>query len=408
MVQIREKPNHFLHINGRDALYWLLLVFLTLPHMKPAYFKAMVPTADLIFDILRGTSFLIIALWYVIERKPVSLVVVLVAVWRVFLVSSTFVHNGEVYDCIAVSFSIISVMLLYDTAYNYRKETFLSAQLFCFELVIYINLLTEILFPNGMYVNDSFPYSPNWFLGYYNGYSVLFVPGLMFAWLYRDKTGKNLRTYLFTAGVIVSIIKVYAGGEALSAACMVLVFVFFKNRTRIFNYMNYWLLHVYFIILVFVFRIQNLFTWLLDDILGKLASFLGRLELWEKTLVLLKQSPIIGFGIQDKAVRLAEYHSAWQIHSHNQLMELLYQGGIIGFALFVLTVYFSGRKLMKYAYTQESKIIATAFLGWCVATLVEPFTTPFLIGMFVIAYRSNRSEVAVTDSGGRLPDVIAA
>ena len=404
MDQIREKRKSVLCINMKDAGYWLLLVFLTLPHMKPEYL-ARFPAVDIIFDVLRGTSFLAIVFWYVIKRKPVSLVIILVAVWQVFLVYSTLMHKGEVYNCLVGAFSILSVMLLYDAAYNNKKQVFLSAQLFCFELIIYVNLLTELLFPNGMYVRESFPYSPNWFLGYYNGYSVWFVPGLMFAWLYREKTGKSMRTYLFTAGVIVSIIQVFAGGETVSVACMVLVFAFFKNRTRFFNYMNYWLLHVYFIILVFVFRIQNMFTWLLDDILGKMGSFLSRLDAWEKTLVLLKQSPIIGFGIKDSATRLAEYHSTWMIHSHNQLLELLYRGGIIGFTLFGLIVFLSGRKLMKYGYTMESKIISTAFLGWCVATLVEPFTSPFLMGMFVIAHRSNRSE-RMGNVGEHLPEVV--
>ena len=51
--------------------------------------------------------------------------------------------------------------------------------------------------------------------------------------------------------------------------------------------------------------------------------------------------------------------------------------------------------------TMESKIIAIGFLGWCIATLVEPFTTPFLMGMFVIAYYSNRNVTDLSLPGGR-------
>ena len=141
MDQIRVKRESVLRVNIMNAGYWLLLVFLTLPHMKPAYL-ARIPSVDLIFDVLRGTSFLIIVFWYGIKRKPVSIIIVLAAVWRAFLVYSTYVHEGEVYNCLVMSFSIMSVILLYDVAYKSEKTTFISAQLFCFELIIYINLLT--------------------------------------------------------------------------------------------------------------------------------------------------------------------------------------------------------------------------------------------------------------------------
>lgn len=398
MDTFERKQNHFLHLNVRAAGYWLLLVFLTLPHMKPAYFKAMVPAADLIFDILRGASFIILVLWYVIEQKPVSLVVVLVTVWRAFLVYSTFVHEGMVYDSIVETFSIISVVLLYDAAYNYRKETFLSSQLFCFELIIYINLLTEILFPNGLYTTvRTVTHKANWFLGYYNGHSEFYIPALMFAWLYWAKTKKLLRPITLTMAINVSAILVWSGGVLLSLASMILVFLFFKNRTKILNYYTYWLIHIVFFLGVYVLRLQDWFRWLLIDVLGKIGSLTFRLDLWERTLKLIAKSAIIGYGLQSEYTRVGEVHLAHGVHAHNMLLEQLYQGGVIGLALWVCIVLVSGRKLMKYGYTMESKIISTAFLGWCVATLVEPFTTPFLLGMFVIAYRSNRSEVLVSE-----------
>lgn len=157
------------------------LVFMTLPHMKTVYI-ARIPSVDLLFDTLRRVSFLIIVFWHVIKKKPVSLIVLAVALWRVFYVYSTIVNEGKVYDSIVVSFSIVSIVLLYDVAYNSRKVTFLSAQLFCFELFIYINLFTELVYPDGMYYSTgAFISNKNWFLGYYNNHTQYFIPALMFA-----------------------------------------------------------------------------------------------------------------------------------------------------------------------------------------------------------------------------------
>lgn len=401
--QIPRRQTSLLHINGKDACYWFLLIFLTLPHMKPAYL-ARIPTVDMVFDILRGVSFLVIVLWHVIGRKSVSLVIALVAVWRVFLVSSTLVHGGEVYACIVESFSIMSVVLLYDAAYNSEKPIFISAQLFCFELMIYINLLTEVIFPSGLYTTVStIVHNENWFIGYYNNHSQFFIPALMFAWLYREKTGKTMRTILLTMAIYISAVLVWSGGVLLSLAGMTLIFLFLKKQTRLLNYYTYWLLHIVFFVSVYVLHVQDWFHWLLVDILGKMGSLTFRITLWGRVLKLIAESPILGHGSQDVFVRTAEVHLAHGVHAHNMLLEQLYLGGVTGLTLWVCIILLSGRQLMKYSDTKESKIISTAFLGWCIATLVEPFTTPFLMGMFVIAYRSNQEEAIVQNSTAEGP-----
>lgn len=406
MDQIREKKNNYLRINVRVASYWLLLVFLTFPHLKLEYFTRF-PMVDLIFDILRGASFLIIVLWYVTEQKPISLMVVLVAIWRVFLVYSTFFAGGEVYSSILGSFSIISVALLYDVAYNYRKETFLSAQLFCFELIIYINLMTELIYPDGLYSwgNGLVSYNNNWFLGLYNTHTRYYFPALLFAWLYKEATGKKIRAYAILAAIWVASIRVWSGGTILSLGIMVVAYVFLANQTRIFNYYNYWALHILFFVFVIMLKLQNYFIWLLDDVLGKWGSLISRMNLWDSVIRLIQKSPIIGHGIVDDVTRSLESGVIFGGHAHNMLLELLYQGGIINLILWGAIVIVAGRKLYKYRDSNESKIIATAFLGWCVHTLVEPFTTPFLMGMFVIAYRSNRSE-RIGNVGEHLPEVV--
>lgn len=409
MNQIKKKHNNVLSVDVRDANYWFLLVFLTLPHMKPEYLE-IIPAAELMINMLRVISFLIIALWYVLERKSVSLVVVLVALWRVFLVYSTFVHEGALYNSIVESFSIISVLLLYDAAYNKRKPVFLSAQMFCFELMVYTNLMTEILFPDGLYSlgNGFVFYTKHWFLGYYNTHTKYYFPALLFSWLYKETTGKKIRAYAMLVTVWVAAFRVWSGATIISLGIMVIVYAFFKNRTRIFNYFNYWALHFLFYIFIILLHLQNYFVWLIDGVLGKWGSLIVRVNLWDTVMELIRDAPIIGHGILDDVTRTVESGVNFGSHAHNMELEILYQGGLIGLILWILILVIAGRKLYHYRDSAESKIIATAFLGWSVHTLVEPFTTPFLMGMFVIAYRSNKSEASAADTGLRLPDWNAA
>lgn len=403
MIRFRNKSKVFLHVN-RDTGIWLALVLLTLPHISPPYLER-IPAWESVLDVYKIASFLIITFWLLLFKRKISLAVVLVGVWEAFMFITTLLHQGGVYSAATTAFSVLSIVLLYDVAYS-EGGTFLSSQLFCFEVVIYINLLTEILypralFPQGMYLNSTFPQGPNWFLGYYNGYTKYCIPALMFAWLYKEKTGHKARAYFLLFGIILSAILVFAGGFAVSLVSMIVVYVFLKNKTKVFHYFSYWALHIAFFIGIIVLKVQNLFNWLIEGILGKQASFEARTQLWDKTMQLIAESPLIGHGIQSGVTRIAEYHLYFGIHAHNMFLEMLYRGGLIGVAIWIVLVVAAGINVYKNRNTIESKIISTAFLGWCLTTLIEPFTTPFFVGMFIIAYHSNR--VTLADSQPVIP-----
>lgn len=374
-----------IHFRWRNAGMWLMLVLLTLPHFKPAYFDEF-PNIETVINAWRMASFMFCVFWLLLKRR-VSHVVIIAGVWESFLLLSTIINHGPVYNLAVIAFSVISIVLLYDLAYK-EGSVFLSSQVFCFGLIVLTNLLTEFLYPNGMYWNKQFPWGPNWFLGYYNVYTKWYIPAIMFAWLYIEETGKKKMAYFLIGCVIISALKVYAGGLTLVLAGMFGVYLFFKNITSIFNYYSYWLLHVLFICGFLLCDVQSTFSWFIGGVLGKMGSLMERIYLWNRTLTMIAESPIIGHGVQDVSVRLTQYGVGYGIHAHNLILELLYQGGAIGLALWFFLVIVSGYGLYRNRNQTESKIVATAFLGWCIVTLGEPYTSPFLMGMFVIAYRS--------------------
>lgn len=384
MTHIASSLHRKIHIK-KDAAMWLFLVLLTLPHMSPEYLDQL-PEWEGLLDILKLASFAIIVFWIIVFKRRISAVPVLISAWEIFLFMTTWIHGGEVYWAATSAFSTLAIIFLYDAACD-KGETFLSAQLFCFELVVYINLCTIFMYPSGMYSNPPEYYTKNWFLGYYNMYTRYFVPALMFGWLYMRHSRKKVRTYLLTISIFYTAFKVWSGGEIVLLLTMAIVYVFFKNRTTVCNYYSYWSLHIVFFIALFVFRLQYILKWIIDGLLGKWTSLVSRMDLWDKTYELFLKYPIIGHGIQDANWRRVEYGYIYGAHAHNLIWELLYQGGITGIVLWSSIVIISGIRVFKFRQSEDSKIIALAFLGWCVATLVEPYMSPFLMGMFVIAHR---------------------
>lgn len=380
----------------------IFFVFLMLPHLKTEYLNNN-PLWDIIFNIGRVMSFSLILGYCIFIRKKVSKVVLWIVFIKLTVLLITIINDGEIYPCILDTFSTISVAMICDVGCD-RKEFFYSAALFCFEIFIYINLITELIYyPDGMYVANFglAVFYKNYFLGYYNNHTRYFIPALLFAFLYMYYTGKRLRTYCITVAIGVSAIFLWSGGVILSLLAMMSAYVLGKNKRGLFNYYNYWIMHILFFIFIIVLKIQDLFQWLIDGILGKWGSLIARMALWDGQIKLIAKSLWIGYGRQSVLFREYESGVYWGGHAHNMFLEILYQGGLLYLTIFTILIIVAGKGLYRCHDEKKLRIIETAFCGWCVHCLAEPFWTPFLMGMFVIAYREgNLSSDEISQTSG--------
>lgn len=397
----QTKINKIFTLDGknRDSYIWVILVLLTLPQLNPSYLGQFV-LSNAVINCLRVLSSVIILVWLLAVKRRFSVIVLVIGIQQGYILLRTVIVGGEIRDCLLSVVAVLSIVMLYDVGLE-EGRIFLSAQLFCFEAVIYINLVTEIIFPDSLYVTqDAVMYvlKKNWFLGYYNNHTQYFLPALLIAFLYKYKTGKRLRTYILTLAIFVSAILVWSGGVLIALLGVALGYIFFKNWTKIFNYYGYWMLQIAFYVFVILLKCQNIFKWLIDGILGKWGSLESRMALWDKYKGYILENFIFGYGVENSVERKLKADVMWACHAHNQLLEVMYQGGMINLILFSIIIIIAGRNIYKYRNTQESKIISIAFLGWCLHSLVEPFMTPFLMGMFVIAYYGN------IENGDVIPD----
>lgn len=62
------------------------------------------------------------------------------------------------------------------------------------------------------------------------------------------------------------------------------------------------------------------------------------------------------------------------IHSHNQLMEIMFIGGLFLMAIYIIVHFFIGRKLIKYRDTMLSKILSLSIFVLYMMMVVEVFT----------------------------------
>lgn len=345
----RARDIHKIQIEKDVASRWLFFVILTIPHINPGYLNQ-IPFAEMLIDGWRLASFAIIFVLAILKKGQLSLAAILIFLQQLYILLITVVHGGDIYGCMTVVFSTVSVVLLYTVGLNASdRDMFISAQLFCFECAVYMNLVTVFLYPDTMYIehNSLFVSTKNWFLGYYNNYSQYFIPALMFAWLHKAVSGKIFRAYLLTVAIFVTAVLTWSGGVLVCLFGMAIMYLILKDYTGIFNGYSCWSIHILFWAFISIIATQRWIRWLIGEVLGKWNSFLLRLSMWKRAGELIGEAPILGHGIKDSISREVEVGFRWAMHAHNMVLEILYQGGLVNLLLWVLIIIVSGNIIWK-------------------------------------------------------------
>lgn len=90
---------------------------------------------------------------------------------------------------------------------------------------------------------------------------------------------------------------------------------------------------------VVFFQVQYYFSNLLVNILGESLALNGRQFIWERALLAIRQSPVLGYGVYGIYIQMP---STWSNNAafnyvHTQSLQLLLDGGIILLVLFIIS-----------------------------------------------------------------------
>lgn len=252
------------------------------------------------------------------------------------------------------------------------------------ETLIYINLVTIILFPEGMY--DTF-FTENFFLGYDNVSITFILPALcvsiLYSYLKYDKI--SWRTIALIIG---SFATVFLRKIATSEVMMMILIAYlivpriFRN-TKIFNIFNYIIINIIAFLAIVIGRVQDYFSFLIVDVLGKSLTFTGRTRIWDRNISYIKQN-WLGYGYEEEAIRKLKNDGF--AHAHNQILEVLYQGGILLLLSFASIFYFLGKSLMRFKEHKYAKVTSLFVFMVMISMLMEVFRTDYFWIIYMVAY----------------------
>lgn len=376
-----------------NAVLLLELVTLLVPdglsHVAPMISK-------LVYTYTQTAAYGIIALHFIIVARRRSEVSGAFKVALALVLCSgliTVIRKGSLAEWWSVySICLFSCMMV--EIYKDKLDTLMLVALVILEFWIYINTLAMIVYPNGMYYLESNHTFNNWLLGYKSSLQYYFLPAICFTMINLRYRKQRMRSLLLMAVCLYQ--SFYVGNAMLIVGLTIIVVVYFTpmiNLVHLFNIRNYVIAALAFGF-VAVFATSLLFTL---DVSANLMQALGKSVLlsnrasiiWPITLSYIANNWLIGYGVLSTSTRVSMYGGGLAyIHAHNQILELLFVGGVVLLAIFVLLVVLVSIKLMKTKRLESSKIFSLSLFALFIMLSVEVFTRRIACPIWLLFFLS--------------------
>lgn len=261
-----------------------------------------------------------------------------------------------------------------------RLDKLVISFLIALEFWIYVNLLLMLLIPGGMYFLESNHSYLNWVLGYKSSLQYYILPAICFSWINMQYRNQKTRYILLLVACWISTI--ISHNAMLFVGLFAITLLQFSRLWNVKKLFNIW---TYFVIDIVANAIMIFFiTWFSNTNLGaKLFFFLGKSAtvsrrasiIWPLTIEYIKEHKILGNGFYSTETRIAMYRGfKGFIHSHNQIMEILFVGGAFLMLFYILMHINIGKSLSANSNLACAKILSVSIFILYLMMTVEVFT----------------------------------
>ena len=327
-----------LHLSKDVYFNKLFLIFLLMSFLKPSGFDAMgYDNINLFFNISRIIFSVYIVFRYCVRKKTVSRFIIAESLYFCAWILSYALRSQSVINIVILAISIVVLTLLTDYFASVNKiNKLIDAYIDCYIILLFTNLFLiistygwKVGINNGIYEHFSFLSSDNATAGY-------ILPAIFLCMLDMDnqpqKKNKSsiIKLVLVLALATLNEIRMWSA-TALVGIILILIYIFFLRNIRSIKMKWLFFGSVLLNIGITLFRIQNLFSFVIEKMLNKTLTFTGRTVIWDWALNQFIKNPIFGNGADGNGLYYID----------NLIVQLLYRGGIVLLLTFLLFMFLS-------------------------------------------------------------------
>jgi len=347
--------------NEKGAFITIIFLFF----MSRFFNIAFINNSDLLSFIYSILSKLIVFLVLVkyFTRGKMSKFMIILLTYYFFIFLSTLINDGNIRRLLMSMYPIFGMCCLIELKMRYSPISLLKPLTNLLGVLSIINFILALL-NKDLFADEWF------FLGPANQVAVSLIILSVVSFLLKEMgylSSKKVNFYIIINSI--SLIIIFSGNNLIAWGVFLLGILFINKKTvaRFFSFKKVVVFFGIFFVSIVVFEIQNLFGFFIEGVLNKNLTFTNRTYIWEMAIQSIKEKPIIGHGVKDTVMLFHLFlvrPNAPTVNSylstHNQILHILYEGGILALSWVVALIFISGKTLKRY---NDKKIIAIISIG---------------------------------------------
>lgn len=330
-------------------IYYIIFLISIIPFFKPYYFTyTEAPVVNFIYLNALRLVFITVLFTYIIRGKLSKFIIMLLIFYFVKAVS-TIINNGSVSALITEFYPVLGICLLIELGLQKKPEKLINAFATLLGFLTFVNFIAMIVNPHGYHYIEKRIY----FMDQGNQLAPLYILTIVMLELRNNYFPKKYGKIQLTLTLFICTFMIfYVGSGSNIIAWIPIVFYyimpFLSRNSLIFNIKSYVILYITLFFSIIYYNIQERYAEVLYRLLGKDITFTGRTLLWDMAIKMIKDRPLLGYGMADSYNRIFSPRSGQYLSAHNQIIQLGIEGGLISILAFGSIAYKTLKKTLWF------------------------------------------------------------
>lgn len=375
--------------NTKISFFDILLMINLLSAIQIPCLGQYIPHISIIYSLLNIISFVVIVLN--LKKVNIGNFFVFASIYYIALLIPTIINNSNILGVIREMICNLTTILILNSLSKEQFKEKLNKLVLVLEILTFLNLIIILISPEGLY---NIGYARKYFLFDHVNIAIRYLlPGccleMIRSYLESNKIDKRCAFYL--SSVILTLILTTPVTGIIGFIAFILAFLLTKKVNlirKIIQPFNSVLGAGTVSFLIIVVKIQIYFSSFIENVLHKDITFTGRTEIWQRTIDLISNNFLIGYGrlsIEDR-INILNASSP-----HNQFLVIMFEGGILLLILTFIGMFYITKKLKKCRNKEISAILLSTIFSYSIMWITEPFSytgTTLMLIVWLLAYRS--------------------
>ena len=330
---------------------------------------------------------------YILYNRKFNKLDFTMIIFYIFLLVSTLLNHGDLVCYVKELISFLTTYFVIKFGLEKSPKKFINIFSTYLSLLLVLNTLSTIIFyPGAMFRDNN---NPIFFMGGDNTSVRLYIIAVLFSFM--KKYIKNKKMVMPVVSLlnlfVFSMIRDLGGGKI----CFIILLlctgylIYGVNIPRKIMRKIIMLNVLLFFILVIVNK-MSLFKFIIVDILHRNLSLTDRTIIWDITIKKIMSKPVMGYGMIDGLAFQSMLPYIIGVNAHNTYLMILFDGGIVLFAIFIISMIIVQMKFDSVKHDRWIYMIPLTLLTIMIRAQIEGWDVVWLFILLFLCYSYNKIE----------------